>query len=156
MSALTAEQLAEVLTKHRAWLLNQAGGSRADLRSADLSRADLNGADLRGAGLNGADLHENWKAVETYRDLLWLGPQGSRNDFLFVNLREGRLIAGCFEGTYADFEAKSRETHGATVYGREYAATVNYLRALTAARREGDGVPESGLGAADLAEAVPS
>ena len=52
--------LKEILDEHLLWL-NGEGGSRADLRganlsSADLSRADLSCADLRGANLSDADL----------------------------------------------------------------------------------------------------
>ncbi len=51
----------EVLDKHLKWLMDEEGGSKAnlsgaDLRWADLSRADLRGANLRGADLRGADL----------------------------------------------------------------------------------------------------
>ncbi|HXH10351.1 MAG TPA: pentapeptide repeat-containing protein [Alphaproteobacteria bacterium] len=134
-------------------VLRGADLSYAVLKNTNLNHAVLSRADLRRADLMGADLHENWQAVEAYRDLLWVGPLGSRNDFLFVNLREGRLIAGCWEGTVEAFVAQVVATHGASVYAREYAATVDYLRALVAARREGEGVPESGLGAADLPEA---
>ena len=189
MSALTKEQLQEVLTKHRAWLLGQADGARADLTRADLTganltganltradltganltgadltganlyganltranltganltranltRANLYGADLTGANLTGATIFEHWK-VETYRDLLWLGPLGSRNDFLMVNLPTLRLKAGCFEGTVEDFLTKVAESHGGNEFGREYIATAAYLRALVEAR-QGEAVP---------------
>ena len=47
--------LKKILDEHLLWL-NGEGGSRADLRGADLRGADLRGADLRGANLFGADL----------------------------------------------------------------------------------------------------
>ena len=52
--------LKKILDEHLLWL-NGEGGSRADLRGANLfganlSDADLRGADLRGANLRGADL----------------------------------------------------------------------------------------------------
>jgi len=54
------EKLETVLADHAKWFSGR-GGSRADLRSADLShvdlrRADLSGAKLRDAKLSGADL----------------------------------------------------------------------------------------------------
>ena len=41
MRTFTKERLAELLAKHKAWLNNEDGGERADLRSADLRSADL-------------------------------------------------------------------------------------------------------------------
>ena len=53
---MTKEKLAEILTKHRAWLNDEDGGERADLSRADLSGADLSGANLSMADLSGANL----------------------------------------------------------------------------------------------------
>ena len=63
---MKAEEIKIVLGKHAAWLRDDDGGekanlrgadlSRADLSEADLSRADLSRADLRGADLSGANL----------------------------------------------------------------------------------------------------
>ena len=47
--------LKKILDEHLLWL-NGEGGSRANLRDADLSGADLSGANLRDADLSGADL----------------------------------------------------------------------------------------------------
>ena len=47
--------LKKILDEHLLWL-NGEGGSRADLRDADLSDADLRDADLRDADLSDADL----------------------------------------------------------------------------------------------------
>ena len=49
--------LKKILDEHLLWL-NGEGGSRADLRNADLSNADLFGANLRGANLFGANLRD--------------------------------------------------------------------------------------------------
>ncbi len=56
MKNFTAEQLAEIIQKHHAWLNDEDGGEQADLSSADLSYADLRSADLRYADLRSADL----------------------------------------------------------------------------------------------------
>ena len=58
---ITYDQLKDILEKHKIWLKGGEGGSRANLRGANLSDADLRGAnlsdaDLRGADLRGADL----------------------------------------------------------------------------------------------------
>ena len=47
MRIITKEQLAEILSKHKRWIMNEDGGEQADLRNADLSNADLSYADLR-------------------------------------------------------------------------------------------------------------
>ena len=49
------EKLNEILNDHKLWLEGK-GGSRANLRGADLREANLRGADLREADLRGADL----------------------------------------------------------------------------------------------------
>ena len=52
----TKEELQEILSKHKKWLLNEDGGERADLSGANLYRADLSEADLSGADLSWANL----------------------------------------------------------------------------------------------------
>ena len=56
MKTYTTDEIAEVIDRHVKWVLNEAGGERADLSRADLSRADLSRADLSGADLSGAYL----------------------------------------------------------------------------------------------------
>ena len=53
---MNKDVLNEILKKHKMWLDNENGGTRADLRGADLQESDLRGADLRGADLREADL----------------------------------------------------------------------------------------------------
>jgi hypothetical protein len=53
---MNQQELKNVLDLHRKWVLGEDGGSKADLRGANLGDADLRGADLRGADLRGADL----------------------------------------------------------------------------------------------------
>ena len=50
------EKLDEVLILHKAWMNDEPGGVKADLRGANLCGANLFGADLRGANLCGANL----------------------------------------------------------------------------------------------------
>ncbi len=52
---MTTEEINAVIIEHGKWLTGQ-GGSRADLRSADLSYANLRSADLSGANLRYANL----------------------------------------------------------------------------------------------------
>ena len=53
---MKTEDLKEVLRLHAKYLLGEADGKRADLRSVNLRRADLCGALLCGANLRSADL----------------------------------------------------------------------------------------------------
>lgn len=48
MKQYTESELASILKLHKAWIIGEDYGKRADLREADLSGADLSGADLRG------------------------------------------------------------------------------------------------------------
>ena len=58
MKKITKIQLAEILKKHKLWLVDDDNGERADLSRANLSRADLSRANLFRANLSGADLSE--------------------------------------------------------------------------------------------------
>lgn len=53
---MNSGQLKDILTKHRAWLNDENGGVRADLKHAVLRGADLRRADLSDANLSDADL----------------------------------------------------------------------------------------------------
>ena len=53
----TKEELQDILKEHQKWLLAN-GGSRANLRGANLRGADLRGASLRDADLSGASLSD--------------------------------------------------------------------------------------------------
>ena len=57
MQKYTVEELTKILDEHRAWLLNNEKGKRADLYDANLQGANLQGANLYGANLYGADLY---------------------------------------------------------------------------------------------------
>ena len=58
MKQYTESELASILNLHKAWIIGEDYGKRADLSRADLSGADLSGADLRWADLRWANLRE--------------------------------------------------------------------------------------------------
>ena len=132
MSSISANQLAETLAQHAAWLRGEAPGPGDDLQGVF-----LRGAYLQAAHLPGAVFSPKWQ-VNSCRDLLWVGPLGSRNDFLLVNLPTGLIKAGCYgkdePRTLDEFATRVTELYGDAEYGREYRATVDYVRALIAAR----------------------
>lgn len=58
MKQYTESELASILNLHKAWVIGEDYGKRANLSRADLSEADLRGADLSWADLHEANLHE--------------------------------------------------------------------------------------------------
>ena len=58
MKQYTESELASILNLHKAWLIGEDYGKRADLSEANLSWADLSRANLRGADLREANLSE--------------------------------------------------------------------------------------------------
>ena len=93
MKQYTESELASILNLHKAWIIGEDYGKRANLSGADLSgadlrgadlcranlcRADLSGADLRGANLREANLRE---ANLDYSGLpLWCGSLSAHFD----------------------------------------------------------------------------
>ena len=55
---MDVHSLQVILQKHKAWLNDEDGGERADLRAANLRGADLSYADLSDADLSYADLSD--------------------------------------------------------------------------------------------------
>ena len=74
MKKITKIQLAEILKKHKLWLVDDDNGERAYLSRANLSRADLSRANLFGANLSGADLSG---ANLSGADLSWANLSGA-------------------------------------------------------------------------------
>ena len=58
MKQYTESELASILNLHKAWIIGEDYGKRANLSGADLHEADLHEADLRWADLSRADLSE--------------------------------------------------------------------------------------------------
>ena len=88
---MTESELASILNLHKAWLIGEDYGKRADLSGADLSGANLSRADLSGANLSRADL--------SGADLSWADLSGanlsradlSRADLSWANLSRADL-----------------------------------------------------------------
>ena len=73
MRIISAEELKEILEKHKQWLNGEDNGKRADLRYANLYNADLSNADLSNANLYKTKLDEKetircgWLLKEDFR-----------------------------------------------------------------------------------------
>ena len=100
----------------------------ADLRGAYLSDADLGGADLGGADLSGADLSD-WGELTTTRDLLIVGPIGSRQDYTTIyHTSNGIFVAcGCFRGNIDEFAEAVKKTHADNQHAHDYMALIDFV-----------------------------
>lgn len=100
---MDAEKSKEILDKHAAWLRDEPGGERANLREAN----------LRGAS-----------------GIISIGPGGSRSDMLYAVKHEADCMvkAGCFWGTLAEFAAAVEAKHGDNPHGVYYRAVIAMLR----------------------------
>ena len=88
---MDAEELKDILTEHAAWLSDEPGGKRANLRGADLRGADLRWADLRWADLRRADLRG---ANLSNADLRGADLRGA--DLRGANLRRAEIDYSCW------------------------------------------------------------
>ena len=116
--------------------LREADLRGADLRGADLRGVDLGGAHLRGASLGGADLRgANLRGSV----VLQSGPLGSRHDYLVTIWVPGwpaeETMTGCWRGTLDKLSEAARATHGAGVFGQQYAAAIQFHRDMLAIHR---------------------
>ena len=61
---------------------------------------------------------------------LQVGPVGSRGDTtLFIRHAEGiRVRCGCFAGEISEFEARISEVYRDDKYGKQYMATIAYVK----------------------------
>ncbi|MNW38919.1 Serine/threonine-protein kinase B [compost metagenome] len=141
MKTYNADELKEILAKHRKWWLNEEGGERANLRDANLSDANLRGANLsdanlsdanlyganlRGANLSGANLRgANLSGANLRGANLWgtfvervygqhfatIGNIGSRNAVTIYHVDLDRVFCGCFRGTLDEFKTKVAKSY---------------------------------------------
>ena len=155
MRIITAEELKDILAKHKKWLNDEDGGKRAKLRYVDLQGFDLQGADLRGADLQGsnlqftklqgADLREaNLKDANVYGAYLknayrpwftYVGGIGSRCSETLYFADCDNLRCGCWNnckgGTLTEFKARIDEVYPADSENEEYQRyRIEYLSAI--------------------------
>ena len=63
--------------------------------------------------------------------LLQVGPIGSRNEYTTFCRAKGNDISvtcGCYQGSIDDFEARVREVHGDSKYGKEYQIAIELAK----------------------------
>ena len=109
--------------------------SESTVSGSQVSRSQVSGSTVSGSQVSRA-------LIENSRDMLVIGPLGSRDDRLTITFknRDGtpavKANTGCWSGTLDEFEARVKEVHGDSKHGREYLATVAYVRALIETRRK--------------------
>ena len=97
--------------------LTEANLRQADLRRANLCRADLIGADLIGANLIGANLREADLRYANFTEASGLSVLCIQVDTSCDNRRITYIpsfdvvTAGCFQGTFEEFEKRVEEEH---------------------------------------------
>ena len=100
------QELKNTLEKHRKWVLGEDGGSRANLRDADLRYANLRYANLRDANLRYADLED---ADLRYANLTIIKTDffkiltAAKNEatYLYKSLHEGKINGSTYQGECA-------------------------------------------------------
>ena len=114
----------------------------ADLRGAYLGGADLRDADLRGAYLGGADLRDAYLGdadlggadlkLKSNKDILIIGPIGSRGGYTHIyNTSKGLYVkCGCFFGDVNSFLEKVNQTHNRNEHARNYKALVDFAKSI--------------------------
>ena len=128
---MTVEKLTEILNKHKKWLRNEDGGSRANLSGADLYGANLSRADLYGANLSRANLYgANLSGADLY------GANLSGANLSGANLSRANLSGANLSGA---------DLYGANLYGADL-----YGANLSGANLSGANLYDADLSGADL------
>ena len=105
MKQYTESELASILNLHKAWIIGEDYGERADLSRADLSWADLSWADLREADLSRADLS---RADLDYSCLpLWCGSLSAHFDDKQLKQIAYHLVKAGLQSKNASDEAQA-------------------------------------------------
>lgn len=76
-----------------------------------------------------------------YGDYIVIGPIGSRNAYAtFYRREDGEImvVCGCFHDILAVFEKRVVKIHGNNQYGKDYMATIDYVRKVMKKESEGD------------------
>ena len=143
-------------------VLTEASLKGASLKRVSLFRTDMSCAYLRGANLQRASLVQTLLYnAEFYgtslrtaligvgltgaKDILSLGPIGSRGDITYAVNHPGAIMiqCGCFWGTLEEWEAQCRRVHRGTVHAEAYAAAAAFIRAYANSYWTGEEVEDA-------------
>lgn len=110
------KELNEILASHERWLQGD-GGECAILTGVNLRWANLHEANLRGADLTGADLRWPNLRWANFADFIGLSVLSVQVNTSCENRRIAYIpsldvvTAGCFQGTFEEFEIRVEEEH---------------------------------------------
>ena len=108
-------------------IINEEGGSRANLSRANLSWACLSGANISEANFRNVGGRE----VNTLLSVTGIGREG-RQTLWWVE--EDIIWCGCFKGTMAELEAKVESQHGDSGHGQNYRDAITWMKAVAGRR----------------------
>ena len=92
--------------------LRFANLTNAELSNADLSGANLSGANLTNADLSGANLEfANLTQAKLPKQIIRIGPIGSRKSYTVINLDDDIIHCGCWKGNTEEFKNRINETY---------------------------------------------
>ena len=159
MITYTKKELDEILRLHKLWLENDVTGVRANLEGSNLAGAYLAGANLEVANLSYANLsfanlsfanlegaNLSYANLDVARldgannrpknTILQVAGIGSARRMTTYWVEEDKVWCGCFYGTFKEFKAKVKATHGDSQHGRDYKAAIAFFNAVVKNQKE--------------------
>ena len=127
MKTITENELADILRRHRLWVLGDSNGERADLSGADLSGADLYNADLRRADLSRTNLR--WTSL---RGADLSGANLSEANLYDADLAGANLLGADLSGANLRWTSlREADLRGANLYEADlYDANLHETKAM--------------------------
>ena len=136
LRTITKDELKIILDNHTLWL-NNKGGSKANLRFANLSSANLRSANLSYANLRYADLSfanlssADLSSADLDKKYVQISCIGSRKGITTYCIDDDFIWCACWTGNIKDFEKRVRETHKENKqYLKEYLGAIKYFKSL--------------------------
>ena len=104
----------------------------ANLTSADLSEANLSGANLTNAGLSNANLEfANLTQAKLPKQIIQIGPIGSRKSYTIINVDDDIITCGCWKGSLEEFKARIDEVYPDDgKYRAQYLGVISLVESL--------------------------
>ena len=108
----------------------------ANLTNAELSNADLSGANLSGANLTNADLSNtnlqfaNLTQAKLPKQIIQIGPIGSRKSYTVINLGDDIITCGCWKGSLEEFKIRIDEVYPDGKYRDQYLGVISLVESL--------------------------
>ena len=98
----------------------------SELRFANLTNAELSNADLSGANLEFANLTQ----AKLPKQIIRIGPIGSRKSYTVINLGDDIITCGCWKGSLEEFKARIDEVYPDGKYRVQYLGVISLVESL--------------------------